>query len=96
MKLPRPPRRIIVVWLLLLALLAGNTALAFVGLGTASAAVHVAFAAAMAVIVLGIFMELDRGVSLFWVFAGAGFFWLALLFGLTAADYLTRFSFAPT
>ena len=49
----------------------------------------------MAAMVLVIFMELDRGVSLFWVFAGAGFFWLAMLFVLTAADYVTRYSFAP-
>jgi len=32
------------------------------------------------------------GFASFWVFAGAGFFWLAILFGLTAADYLTRCS----
>ena len=96
MTILRPPRRIVIVWLLLAALLAGNTALAFVGLGVFAPVVHVAVAAAMAALVLVVFMELDRGASLFWVFAGAGFFWLAILFALTAADYLTRFGFAPT
>lgn len=96
MRLPRPPRRLVVVWLVLLLLLGGNTALAFIGLGALAPFAHIAVAATMAAIVLVIFMELDRGVSLFWVFAGAGFFWLALLFVLTAADYLTRYSFAPS
>lgn len=91
-----PPRRIAIVWLILLALLGGNIALAYVGLGIAAPAVHVVVAVAMAALVLVIFMELDRGASLFWVFAGAGFFWLAILFALTAADYLTRYSFAST
>ena len=91
-----PPRRIAIVWLILLGLLGGNIALAYVGLGIAAPAVHVVVAVAMAALVLVIFMELDRGASLFWVFAGAGFFWLAILFALTAADYFTRYSFAPT
>lgn len=91
--MPRPPRRLLVVWLALLFLLGGNVLLAF---ATVGAPAHIAIAATMAAVVLIVFMELDRGVSLFWVFAGAGFFWLALLFVLTAADYLTRYSFAPS
>jgi cytochrome c oxidase subunit 4 len=92
----RPPLRLLIVWLVLLLLLSGNVALAFVGLGALAPFTHIAVAATMAAIVLIIFMELDRGVSLFWVFAGAGFFWLALLFVLTAVDYLTRYNFAPS
>lgn len=91
-----PPRRIAIVWLILLGLLGGNIALAYVGLGIAGPAVHVLVAVAMAALVLVVFMELDRGASLFWVFAGAGFFWLAILFALTATDYFTRYSFAST
>lgn len=96
MTVARPPRRIVIVWLVLVALLAGNTGLAFVGLSALAPLVHVAVAATMAAIVLVVFMELDRGAALFWVFAGAGFFWLAILFALTAADYLTRYNFAVT
>ena len=96
MRMPMPPRRIAIVWLILLALLAGNITLAFVGLGIAAPAIHLVVALAMAALVLVVFMELDRGASLFWVFAGAGFFWLAILFALTAADYLTRYNFART
>ena len=94
--MPMPPCRITIVWLILLTLLGGNTALAYVGLGSAAPAIHIAIAVAMSALVLLVFMELDRGASLFWVFASAGFFWLAILFALTAADYLTRYSFAPT
>ena len=91
----RPPVRMFIVWLILLALLGGNVGLAFLGLGNFAPLAHVGVAAVMAAMVLVVFMELDRGASLFWVFAGAGFFWLAILFALTAADYLTRYSFAP-
>jgi cytochrome c oxidase subunit IV len=94
--MPRPPGRLVVTLLALLALMAGNIGLAYVELGSFAPVAHLAIAATMASIVLVIFMELDRGASLFWVFAGAGFFWLAILFFLTGTDYLTRYSFAPT
>ena len=95
MRIPPLPRPALLVWLLLLVGLAANIGLAFLNLGSLAPLVHVAIAAAMAAMVLVVFMELDRGASLFWVFAGAGFFWLAILFALTATDYLTRYSFAP-
>lgn len=94
--MPRPPIRLVVTLAVLLGLMAGNIALAFIEPGSFSPLAQVAIAVAMASIVLAIFMELDRGVSLFWIFAGAGFFWLAILFFLTWADYLTRYNFAST
>lgn len=93
--MPRPPRQIAITWAMLLTLLLGNIALAYIGLGIAAPVIHVVIAAGMAILVLVVFMELERGASLFWVFAGAGFFWLAILFVLTASDYLTRYNFAP-
>jgi hypothetical protein len=65
----RPPRRLIVAWALLLLPLLGNIGLAFVRLAPSAPIAHVA----MAIVVLAVFMELDRGVSLFCAFAGAGF-----------------------
>ena len=91
----RPPIRLVLAWLALLVLLAANIALAHLGFGGKTAA-NLAVAGAMTLMVLSIFMELSRRAALFWVFAGAGFFWLAILFGLIAADYLTRYSYAPT
>ena len=89
-------RRVVIAWIALVVLLGGNIGVAYLGSGMGIATAHVAIAAAMAAIVLIVFMELDRRRSLLWVFAGAGFFWLALLFVLTAADYLTRYNFAPS
>jgi len=89
-------RRLIIAWIALIVLLSGNIGLAYLGTGAMYTSAHILIAAGMALIVLIVFMELDRRASLLWVFAGAGFFWLALLFILTGADYLTRYNFAPS
>lgn len=36
------------------------------------------------------FMHVKYSSKLTWVFAGAGFFWLFILFGLTLSDYVSR------
>jgi cytochrome c oxidase subunit 4 len=43
-----------------------------------------------ALLVLLYFMHLRYGSHLNWIFAGASFFWLAILLSLTVGDYLTR------
>jgi cytochrome c oxidase subunit IV len=78
------------VWLALLSLLAATTALAFAPLGSATLFVSLAIAAAKALLVLIIFMELKASSGLVRAFAAAGFFWLAILFALTMADYSHR------
>lgn len=35
-------------------------------------------------------MHLKYSSRLTWVFAGAGFFWLFILFGFTLSDYISR------
>ena len=47
-------------------------------------------AATQAAIVFILFMRLKGPPSLKWVFAGAGFFWLLFLYGLSTTDYATR------
>jgi hypothetical protein len=47
-------------------------------------------AAAMVGIVLLGRTKLARGVSLPWIFAGAGLFWLMILFGLGPTNYAMR------
>jgi hypothetical protein len=37
-----------------------------------------------------LFMRLRGPPSLKWLFAGAGFFWLLFLYGLSMTDYATR------
>jgi caa(3)-type oxidase subunit IV len=87
----RRPLRVVLPWLALLLLAALNVALDRFGL-----AANLGVAVTMALVLLVVFMELGRGASLLGVFAGACFFWIAILFGLTAADYVARFGFPPT
>ena len=77
-------------WLALMALLALTTALAFVPLGSANLFISLGVAAAKALLVLVLFMELRAGSSLIRAAAAAGFFWLAIMIALTTADYTHR------
>jgi cytochrome c oxidase subunit 4 len=77
-------------WLALMVLLALTTALAFVPLGTANLFVSLAIAAAKALLVLIVFMELKASSSLIRAAAAAGFFWLMIMIALTTADYTHR------
>jgi cytochrome c oxidase subunit 4 len=77
-------------WLALMLLLALTTGLAFAPLGSATLFVSLTVAAAKALLVLLLFMELKAGNSLIRAFAAAGFFWLMIMIALTAADYTHR------
>ncbi len=79
--------RAVLVWLLLLALLAIEFGLS--RMGTVGQAVPLV-GMAMAVIVAMTFMRLGNARGLPTVFALAGMFWLAVLFGLGSLDPLTR------
>ena len=52
--------------------------------------VQFGIAATQAAIVFVLFMRLKGPPSLKWLFAGAGFFWLLFLYGLSMTDYATR------
>ncbi len=89
-ELRRRMREPALVTLALLAGLAINVTLAafqpFPGAGYVEAAV----ATAMVATVLLFSMEVRRAAPLLQLFAGAGFFWLAILFAMTLLDYFTR------
>ncbi|WP_448206938.1 cytochrome C oxidase subunit IV family protein [Azospirillum sp. sgz302134] len=85
-----PPRSLVLTWLGLLALLGLTLGLAYVPMGTFNIVVALCVSAAKAALVVTIFMKLFRGPVLTRVAAGAGLFWLAILFSLAATDYLTR------
>ena len=93
--MPKPPRPIVFAWAGLLVLLALTLGMAFVPLGKGNIAVALAIGATKALIVVFVFMELARGHPLKLIFAGAGLFWFAILFGLTFTDYATRTGFPP-
>ena len=77
-------------WLALMVLLALTTGLAFAPLGAATLFVSLTIAAAKALLVLLLFMELKAGNALVRTYAAAGFFWLLIMIALTAADYTHR------
>jgi cytochrome c oxidase subunit 4 len=91
----KPLFRLALAWMCLLLLLALTLAMAYVPLGRGNIAVAMAIATAKGVIVLLVFMKLIRSPPLTWIFAGAGLFWLVILFGLSFTDYATRAGFPP-
>jgi len=74
----------------LLLLLAATVVAAQFDLGPAAALVAFSIAAAKAVLIAVYFMHLRHRSGVTRLFACGGWLWLALLFALTFADYLTR------
>ena len=86
-----PVRIYVMVFLSLIALTITTTAVAFIDLGAQwNSAVALAIAVIKALLVILFFMHVRYSRPLMWVFVGVGFFWLAILFTLTLADYATR------
>jgi cytochrome c oxidase subunit 4 len=83
-------RTVLRCWIALMLLLAATTALAFVPLGSANLFISLGIAAAKALLVLLLFMELKASGALVRAFAAAGFFWLMIMLALTTADYTHR------
>ena len=88
---PHPsPRVYYVVFAVLLVLLAATVAVAQVHLGPANFLAAVTVATAKALLIMLFFMHVRYSPPLTWLVAAAGFFWLAIMFGLTLSDYYTR------
>jgi cytochrome c oxidase subunit IV len=83
----------VIGWLVLLLLLGLSVLSAYLDIGIFHPIVNFGIAATQAAIIFILFMRLRGRPSLKWVFAGAGFFWLMFLFGLSAVDYATRTGF---
>jgi len=90
MNSPPPVRVYLFTWLALMALLAATFTAAHFRLGAANAAVGLAIAAAKVALVGLFFMHLRRASALIAIFAVGALFWIAILFGLSGADYATR------
>jgi cytochrome c oxidase subunit 4 len=84
------PATLLKVFIALLALTALTVGLAYIPLGPLNDAVALVIAASKAVLVVLFFMNVKNSSRLTWVFAIAGFCWLALLMGLSATDFFTR------
>lgn len=79
-----------VVFGLLLLLLFATVAATWVDVGEWNFVLAVAIASMKAALIMLFFMHVKDGKPLIWVVAGASFFWLAIMFGITFSDYLTR------
>ncbi|MGA1858073.1 cytochrome C oxidase subunit IV family protein [Azospirillum sp. 11R-A] len=85
------PRTYLFTWAALVGLLAATLALAYVPMpGPLNLVLALGISAAKALLVLALFMKLFRAPALTRAAAAAGLFWLAVLFVLSATDYLTR------
>lgn len=78
------------VWLALLALLMLTLGSAYLSLGWLNGVVNLAIATAKALLVMIFFMHLRSSHYVLKIFATAGFFWLAILIGLSLSDFLAR------
>ena len=87
---PKSTRIYFHVYLGLLALAVGTTAVAFADLGRFSLVVALAIASMKTGMVLLYFMHVRFGSGAVRLFAGAGFFFLLILGALTLGDVVTR------
>jgi cytochrome c oxidase subunit 4 len=76
--------------LALLVFLALTILIAHVNLGPFNTVVALGISVAKATLIILFFMHLRYSKPIVWVFAFAGFFWLAIMLSLALSDYLTR------
>lgn len=80
----------VLVWIGLLTLLMATLGSAYLSLGWLNGVVNLAIAVAKALLVMTFFMHLRSSHYVLKLFAAAGFFWLAILIGLSLSDFLAR------
>jgi cytochrome c oxidase subunit 4 len=85
-----PVKTYLVNFILLMFLLGITIGVAYCDLGKLNLAAAMMIAIGKAVLIILFFMHVRYGRKLTWVFAGAGFFWLAILLVLAMSDYATR------
>lgn len=74
----------------LLALFLLTVGAAFIDLGPYNIVVALTIAVTKAVLVILYFMHVRYSPRVTWVVTAAGFFWLAIMIGLTLSDFLSR------
>lgn len=74
----------------LLLLLGLTIGAAYVDLGPLNTAVSMSISLAKGALIILFFMHVRYSRPILWLFVGAGFFWLGIMFALAMSDYLTR------
>lgn len=88
---PHPPVvGLIANFIALMLLLAATVAISEVDLGRGNFIASTVIAATKAMLIMVIFMNLRYSKPLTRLVACAGFFWLAIMFGLSFTDYVSR------
>jgi cytochrome c oxidase subunit 4 len=85
-----PARVYILNGVALLGLLAVTIAASFLNLGVLNSIVAASISVVSTALILLCYMHVRRSKPLLWVFVGAGFFWLGIMFVLAFSDFLTR------
>jgi len=85
-----PLKTYVLVFACLIGLTLLTTGVAFIDLGPFNTVVALVIAFCKMLLVIFFFMHLRQSGGLVRIVLLAGFFWLALLIGLTTADYRTR------
>jgi len=83
-------RTYVSVWAALLVLLFATWGFARLDLQPFNAAIAMAIAFSKMLLILLFFMHVRYSSRVTWIFAAAGFIWLAILITLALSDYLTR------
>jgi len=84
------PRLYFMVYLALMALLVLTILVSLLDVGALGLVLALSIAVVKAVLVILYFMHLRYTSPLTWLFAAAGFAWLAILMVLLMSDYLSR------
>ena len=74
----------------LLVLTGITIGVAYIDLGALNTVAALSIAVVKGTLVVLYFMHVRYSSRLVWAFAGAGFFWLIFLIGLTMSDFLSR------
>jgi cytochrome c oxidase subunit IV len=78
------------VFAALMILLAATVGIAYIHVGELNIVAALTIAFIKAALIILYFMHVRYSSRLLWVFVGAGFFWLGIMFILSFSDFLTR------
>src|SRR5262245_31518794 len=85
-----PKKTYFAVFSALMLMLALTVGIAYIHLGEWNVVVAMSIAVTKAVLIILYFMHVRYSPRLMWIYVGARFFWLGILFALTFSDYFTR------
>ena len=85
-----PVRTLVIVFAALLGLVVVTIAIAFFDFGILNKGIALLIATTKAALIMLFFMNLRHSSKLIWVFAGLGFFGLAIMIIIAMGDYVAR------